>query len=255
MPENDPDQSNRRDRGWSDDVRIAVAKLSRVRVAAGDRISPLSATRAMRAYPLVGAGLGLAAGAAFAVAAATGLPAWAAALIAVATAIALTGAAPERATAALAVSSAGFAATPPPAPRLGGGAIVGLVVSVGVRTAAIVLLDEIWLVIAVLIAAAAASRATMPVLAFLIEAAPDEAEEAPRPDRDTAINAAVLGVAAVFALIEVWAGLVALAAAALAAAAVTLLARSRTGGVNANSLGAAQHLAELAFLVAVLGMR
>ena len=260
MPENDPahsdrrNRANRRDRGWSDDVRFAVAALSRIRVAAGDPISPLSATRAMRAYPLVGAGLGLAAGAAFAVAAAIGLPAVAAALIAVATAIALSGAAPERATAGFVAAAAGFAASSSPTPRLGVAAIVGLAVTIGVRTAAIVVLGEVWLVVAVLIVAAAASRATIPVLAFLIEA-PGEAEEAPQPGRDTAVTAAVLGALAVFALIEVWTGLVAMAAAAFAAAAVAFFARGRAGGANANSPGAAQHLAELAFLIAVLAMR
>ena len=123
------------------------------------------------------------------------------------------------------------------------------------RTAAIVVLGEVWLVVAVLIAAAAASRATIPVLAFLVEAAPGEAEEAPQPGRDTAVTAAVLGAVAVFALIEVWTGLVAMAAAAFAAAAVAFFARGRAGGANANSPGAAQHLAELAFLIAVLAMR
>lgn len=252
----DRKQTERRDRGWRDDIRFAVAALTRIRVAAGEPATALVAGRAMRAYPIVGAGLGLAAAAAYAVGAMIGLPTFVAALMAVAAAIALTGAAPERASAALAASTADFTGPGRAGPRLGGGAIAGLVVSVGLRAAALVLLADVWLVVAVLIAAGAASRATMPVLAWLIDAAPGETEEeAPTPGRDGAITAAVLGFLAALALIEVWTALVGLAAAALGAAAVAQIARTRIGGIGAASLGAAQHVAELAFLVAVIAMR
>ena len=252
----DRKETDRRDGGWHDDIRVSVARLTRIRVAASDRISALAAGRAMRAYPVVGAGLGLAAGAAYAVGAFIGLPSIVAALMAVAAAIALTGAVPERVSAALVASIRDFGEERRGGPRLGGGAIAGLVVSVGLRAAALVLLDDVWLVIAVLVGAGAASRATMPVLAFFLDAAPGEAEcEVPVPSRDGAITAAVLGLVAALALIEVWAALVGLAAAGLAAAAVAQVSRTRMGGISAVSLGAAQHLAELAFLAAVIAMR
>ena len=252
----DRKETDRRDGGWKDDIRVSVATLTRIRVAASERISALAAGRAMRAYPIVGAGLGLAAGAAFAVAAVIGLPTVAGALMAVAAAIALTGAAPERATAAFAASIREVAAPPRDGLRLGRGAIVGLAVSVGLRAAAISVLADVWLVVAVLTAAAAVSRAAMPVFAFFLEAAPGEADEAaPTPSRDGAITAAVLGVVVALALIEAGAALVGLAAATIAAAAVAQVARARLGGTGTTSLDAAQHMAELAFLAAVVAMR
>ncbi len=250
----DRQETDRRDRGWHNDIRVAVARLTRVRVAPAKGNAALAKARAMRAYPIVGAGLGLAAGAAYAVGAAIGLPAIIAALMAVAVVIALTGAASERASATLAVSLREFAEPRRDGSRLGGAAILGWAISVGLRAAAVVVLADVWLVIAVLVAAGAVSRATMPVLAFLIEAAPGE-EDAPRPSRDSAITAAVLGLVAALAPIEVGAALVGLAAAALGAAAVAQIARTRLGGIGAASLGAAQHVAELAFLVAVMAMR
>jgi adenosylcobinamide-GDP ribazoletransferase len=210
----------------------------------------------MRVYPVVGAGLGLAAGVAYAVGIAIGLPAVASALISVAAAIALAGAGPERLTAAFAATLAGWTETAPSGGRIGPAGIAGLVVSVGLRVAAVVVLADAWLVIALLVSAAAASRATMPVLASVLDAVPGEGEDqVPRPSRDGALTAAALGIVAVLALIEVWAALVGLAAAALGAAVVAHFARQRMGGQSVVSLGAAQHLAELAFLVAVIAMR
>ena len=251
----DRKETDRRDRGWHDDIRVAAARLTRVRVAAAEGSSALAAGRAMRAYPIVGAGLGLAAGAAYAVGAAIGLPTVAAALMAVAAAIALTGAVPERAAGGLAASLRDFTAEPGDRPRFGGAEVAGLVFSIGLRAAAIVVLADVWLVIAVLVSAAAVSRATMPLVASLLEPAPGAEKELPHPGRDEAITAAVLGIIAALAFIEVWAALVGVAAAALGAAVVADVARRRMGGQSVVSIGAAQHVAELAFLAAVIAIR
>ncbi|MEQ8966080.1 MAG: adenosylcobinamide-GDP ribazoletransferase, partial [Azospirillaceae bacterium] len=75
---------------WRRDLALAASFLTRLPIAPAVP-DAAEARRSFRAYPLVGAGIGLAAGAVLALALGVGLPPAAAAIVAVAVQIALTG--------------------------------------------------------------------------------------------------------------------------------------------------------------------
>jgi adenosylcobinamide-GDP ribazoletransferase len=142
--------------------------------------------------------------------------------------------------------------------RIGTFGAVALVLSLYLRAASLALIadESLWLAIAVLIGAAALSRAAslMP-LAFLPPARENGAGfTAGKPERAALAVAACL--AAVFALAPVVAcasltrSLAAIAAATGAAYGIVLLARKQIGGQTGDVAGAAQQLSEIAYYLA-----
>jgi len=269
MAESDDEDDSPQDRGrtdaaaaWRRDLALAAAFLTRLPVAP---VPPDAdeARRALRAYPVVGAGVGLTAGAALAAALGLGLPPAAAAVVAVAAQIVLTGALHED---GLADVADGLG----PADRArrldvmrdsrtGTFGVLALVLGTGARIAAVAALAEAGagLAAGALVAAGAASRSVFPVLLRRLPAARDDGlgRSVGRPDGGVATTALALGGAIAWLSGGVFAAPAALAAAAAATAGFALLARRAFGGQTGDVLGAAQQIAETTVLLALAATR
>jgi adenosylcobinamide-GDP ribazoletransferase len=229
-------------------------KGARQEAAAGDGF--LAGAVAM--FPLVGAAVGVAAGAALLFAHGLGLPPLVAAFVALAALVVLTGALHED---GLGDVADGFGGGRTPGDKLrimrdsrvGTYGVVAIVFSLGLRAAAVAALPAVPGAAAI-IAAAALSRAMLPAILRWLPSArlAGMSAEAGRPPLRTAAAAAIIGgLVALIALGPVTA-LLAAALAAIGAAAVALLARRQIGGHTGDVCGAAQQAAEVAALLAVV---
>lgn len=240
------------------DARAAATFLTRV------PLPPLAVwpagglAQAMRAFPLVGAALGLVAGSIFMAAHAV-LPPWPAALLAILTLVLLTGALHED---GLADMADGLGARGGIARRLeimrdshiGAFGALALLFSVGLRAAALAAAPSGWEGLLALVAAAALSRALVPAAMQVMAPARVDglAAGAGVPDASTAAFAAVLGL--LLTVAGLGAGAPVAAGAALAfAGALVWLARRAFGGYTGDVLGAIQQVAEIAVLLAAAG--
>lgn len=217
--------------------------------------------RAVRAFPMIGALLGIGAGFAFAIATGVGLPAWVAGIIAVALLALMTGALHEDGLADMADGFGGGQTVEKKLAimrdsRIGAYGVIALVLVLLAKVGTLADLDDIGVVMSGLICAAAASRAAMPAMIRWLPAARDDglAAEAGRPAAAhvwTGIAIAVI----LSVILLTWSGLVALLFAAAAAFAVGLLARRQIGGHTGDVLGGTQQIAELVFLLALAAIR
>jgi adenosylcobinamide-GDP ribazoletransferase len=214
--------------------------------------------RASWAFPVVGAVIGAIGAAVFALASGLGVPPWAAALLAVGATAAASGALHEDGLADVADGFAGaFARADKLAimrdSRIGTFGTLALILSVGVRAAALAAIAAPWAVAAALTAAHAGARAGLPaVMRALPLARPDGlAARAGVPEPATIATGA--GLAALIALVILGPGttVIALIAGAAAAAALAALARRQIGGYSGDVLGAVEQVAEIAILLAV----
>ncbi len=252
-------------RAWWQDIRAAQGFLTRIPVwrragAAGAGLdAPLG--RAVRAFPLIGALVGLFGGLVYAVAAGIGLPDIVAAVLAVGALALATGALHEDGLADMADGFGGGRSrdeklTIMKDSRIGAYGVIALVVVLATKVGAIVDMERAGLVIAAMVAAAAASRAAMPAVMLWLEPARADglAAEAGRPPTTHVWTG--VGLALVLAVgLLAWSGLVAFAVAACAAAGAAWLARSQIGGHTGDVLGGVQQTTELLFLLAVAAVR
>ena len=247
----------------ADDVAVSLAFLTRLPLRFGNapfHRRPLAV--AMRAFPLVGALIGLAGGLTFVLADWLGLPALASAALAVAALVLLTGALHED---ALADMADGFGGgwnaeqklTIMKDSRVGTYGLVAAALALLLKFSAIVGLDEAGgtgFVLLALVASGALSRAAIVVLPHLLTPAKSAglAAETGRPNEATVVQA--LLAAAVIALLTVpfIPALVAVTLALGATAALGGLAARQIGGQTGDVLGACQQVAEIAFLFGVL---
>ncbi len=241
---------------WWSDLRTALALLTRLpgvpEAAAGAEIA-----RAGRVMPLVGALIGLAGGLIFWLGHGFALPPLVAGLLAVAATMLLTGAFHED---GLADAVDALGATAGRGRRLeimrdsrvGTYGALALMLSLGLRAAALAALAAPGAAMAALIAAHALARACLPpVMAWLPLARSDGlAAQAGRPEPGQAGIALLFGVAIALLALGPGPGLAALVLAALAAGATALLARARLGGYTGDVLGAIEQAAEVAVLIA-----
>jgi adenosylcobinamide-GDP ribazoletransferase len=243
--------------GWLADLSLAASFLTRLRPpGTPPDLTPGRLAGAVRAFPLIGAGVGLAGGIVYALAYWLGLPPFAAALCAVAATALATGALHED---GLADTADGLGGGQTAEDRLrimrdshiGAFGVLALVFSVGLRTAALATLGTPALVAAALIAGGAGSRALLgPLMRRLDPARADGlAVNAGRPSEEGALTAAVIGAAFALLFLGLGTGIVAAAAACVAAAAVGQYARRGIGGYTGDVLGAAQQAAEVAILL------
>lgn len=244
------------------DLKVALLFLTRFPVQLDGTVTMRDLARAVHAFPLVGAIVGLLAGLAYAAASLVGLPPLPSALIAIVTMIVLTGALHED---GLADTADGLGAGPDrdkalaimADSRIGSFGTLALIVSVLGRLIALAPLWEPRQVMAVLIAAAMTSRAMMPVVMLLQPSAKAGglAAAAGRPDPLRVMIGLFLGIAAAVALLPPPTALAALlAAAGFSLLLATWLGR-RLGGCTGDTLGAVQQMAELAFLLAIVSHR
>ena len=256
----DPGPSRDRLGGWLADFTVAVSFLTRFRPPGALTASDLVPGRlagAVRAFPLVGAGVGLAGGIVYALAYWLGLPPVAAALCALTATALATGALHED---GLADAADGLGGGKTAEDRLrimrdshiGAFGVLALIFSVGLRAAALATLGTPWLAAAALIASGAGSRALLGLVMRRLDPARTDglAADAGRPSEEGALTSAAIGGAFALLFLGLGTGIVAAAAAAVAVTAVGHCARRGIGGYTGDVLGAAQQAAEVAILLA-----
>ncbi|HLY45779.1 MAG TPA: adenosylcobinamide-GDP ribazoletransferase [Stellaceae bacterium] len=241
--------------GPFDDFITATAVLTRLPVGAAAPEEGAVAAAGW-AFPLVGAGIGALCALAFFLAELLGCDNALAALIAVAAGLALTGAFHED---GLADTADGFGGGRDRAEKLaimrdsrhGTFGIVALVLSVGLRSAALAAIGDPIHAALALVAAHAASRGVLPALMRLLAPArPDGlGASAGRPSLVVAIVAGVVGAGIALALLGPRSGAIALALSGIAVLLAALLARRQIGGYTGDVLGFFQQIGEIAMLL------
>jgi adenosylcobinamide-GDP ribazoletransferase len=243
-------------RGLFDECAIAAGVLTRFPITT-EAAAPGAIAGSGWAFPLVGVGIGALCAAAFFAAGLIGLPVGLAALLAIGAGLAATGALHED---GLADTADGFGGGRNRDDKLaimrdsahGTYGVVALVLSVGLRSAAVAEIGEPVFVGLALIAAHAASRAALPAAMLLLRPARADGlgAAAGRPSRGVAVAAALIGIVIALATLGPRNGGLGLL---LAGAAVTLagmLARRLIGGYTGDVLGFFQQIGEIVMLLA-----
>lgn len=245
---------------WWTDLKIAAAFLTRLPIRV-EEINGLSALAgAARCFPLVGFGIGLFGGIAYAIAVSLDLSPLLAAVIAVAVTAAVTGALHED---GLADTVDGFGGGGDRDrkleimrdSRIGTYGVIALVLALGARVIALASFEDNADAVAALILCHAASRA---LVVGVMQRAPlarsdGLAASAGRPSQAAMLWA--LGIGGVIALALAYLdGVVAMVAGAAAAWAIAWLARRQIGGVTGDVLGAVQQGSEIAMLLALVAL-
>jgi adenosylcobinamide-GDP ribazoletransferase len=220
-----------------------------------------SIAKASRFFPVVGAGIGLAAGLALLVADGLGLPMLAAAVIAIAVAVVLSGGLHEDGTADF-VDGLAFGHDREQRlaimrdSRIGSFGTLALIFAIGLRVALVAGTDSAGEGAAALIGAAAFSRAMLTPLMWRLEPARAEgmAFAAGRPERSQMVTALALAAVILLFSVGVGAAVAALIVGGMAVAAVGWLAQRALGGQTGDVLGCGQQVAEMAALAAVVAV-
>ncbi|RAI42035.1 adenosylcobinamide-GDP ribazoletransferase [Rhodoplanes roseus] len=243
-------------RDWQDDLRVAVGLLTRIPMAHPDGPAPSYLARAMRVFPLVGAGIGAAVGVAYLGLLLVGVPTLPAAALALGVSALLTGALHED---GLADTGDGFGGGRDKArkleimrdSRIGTYGAVVLMVSFAAKLFALAALPRVA-VLPVLVAAHALGRAAIPALSFKLPAARTDGlgAKAGTPAQPIVVTAAIIAAVLVLIMLPLREALLAVAVAVVAAAAVGALAMRQIGGQTGDVLGAAEQAVEVAVLVA-----
>lgn len=243
-------------RGPFDEFAIATALLTRLPVGMGVPADGAIAASGW-AFPLVGAGIGALTALAFVAAGLFGLGDAPAALFALAGGLALTGAFHED---GLADTADGFGGGRDRDAKLaimrdsrhGTFGIVAIVLSIGLRTAALATIGDPIHAGLALIAAHAASRGALPPLMRLLEPARADGlgAAAGRPTLPVAVAAALVGGLIALAVLGPGRGAVALLLTGAALALAALLAQRRIGGYTGDVLGFFQQIGEIVMLLA-----
>jgi adenosylcobinamide-GDP ribazoletransferase len=242
-------------KNWIDDLRLATGLLTRVPMPHPDGAMPAGLARAQRAFPLVGAMIGVVVGLVDLSLLAISIPPLAAAALALGASAALTGAMHED---GLADVGDGFGGGRDRAAkllimrdsRLGTYGAIILLVSFSARLSALASLRAAAIVPSLVVAHALA-RAAIPVLAAGMPFARDDGlgKSAGRPAAASAIAAIIIAVVIAFLCLSAKQALVALAVTVAGTAAMAVLAWRQIGGVTGDVFGAAEQIAETAVLV------
>lgn len=243
------------------DLKVAALFLTSIPVRVEGHVSMRDLARAVYLFPVMGAVVGLAGGLAFTLASLAGLPTLPGALLALLAMILATGGLHED---GLADTADGLGAGGDREralaimrdSRVGSFGAMALILSLLGRLMALGPLYDPWLTTSVLVGAAMASRALMPVVMLIQPSARATglAAEAGRPEPvRVAIGVGLALVACLVLLRET-----ALIAVAVSAAVALLVAHAlgrRFGGCTGDTLGAVQQVAEVTFLLAILAHR
>jgi adenosylcobinamide-GDP ribazoletransferase len=240
---------------WLNDLRTAVAFLTRVPMPHPDGAKPANFVRAHRMFPVVGAGIGGAVGLLYLAMRAMGLPDLGAAALALGASAIVTGALHED---GLADVADGFGGGRDSAAkleimldsRIGTYGALILMVSFVAKLSALTSLGD-GFVVQSLIAAHALARGVLPVMAMSLDYARKDglAVNAGRPDSATAAIAGGFALAIALLSLPLVEALYAATVAAVCAIAMAWLAQRQIGGQTGDVLGSAEQLAETAILV------
>ena len=240
---------------WAEETVAAAVFLTRLPIRWRRYWPPELSARALRAFPLIGLGIGLFGGVVYGAAVLIGLPALPAAVLTVAAAVALTGAMHED---AMADTCDGLGGGQDREAKLllmrdsqiGTYGAVGLTLALLARVAALAALAEPGPVLAALVAAETGSRAIVVLVATELAPARSDglAASLQRPERRRALAPALVAVAVAVFTLGPAAGLGALVVGGLAALALAALARKQLGGHTGDVLGAVQQVSLIAML-------
>lgn len=242
------------------DGKVALAFLTRLPVRPDPPWQDADLAASVAMFPLVGLLVGVLGALAYAAATALGLPPLPAAVLAIAALVCATGALHEDGLADLADSLGGASRAQRLEimrdPRVGSFGVIALALALLARVGALAALAGPAEVAAALIAAAALSRALLPLAMLALPQARADglAAQAGRPHPARVAAAVTIAILSALVLLPVVVAASASAAAALAGAMVALVAFRRLGGVTGDVLGAIQQLAEIAFLLSVVAM-
>lgn len=222
---------------------------------------PAALGRAVRAFPLVGALIGLCAGLAYAIAFGLGLPGVVAAVISVAVLVLVTGALHEDGLSDM-VDGFGSGRTAEAKlaimrdSRIGAYGVIAIVLVLAAKVGALADLESTGVVISGLICAAAASRTVLPAIMRWLEPAREDGlgANAGRPSVEHIWTGIAIAVVLSIVLLT-WSGIVALLVCAVGGFGVAWLARRQIGGHTGDVLGGAQQISELLFLLALAAVR
>jgi len=242
-------------RDWTDDISLAIGLLTRLPVPHPASVAPDSMARAQRAFPFVGALIGLAVGLIDRGLLGIGIPALAAAALTLGASAALTGALHED---GLADVGDGFGGGRDRVTklsimrdsRIGTYGVVVLLVGFSARLSALAALP-VASIVASLVVAHALARAAIPVLAANMPFARDDGlgKSAGRPDTASAAIAVVIAVVLALVCLPAKAALLALVVTIAGTAAMAMLAWRQIGGVTGDVFGAVEQVVETAVLV------
>jgi adenosylcobinamide-GDP ribazoletransferase len=237
------------------DVRIAIAFLTRVPMPHPDGAQPENFVRAHRAFPLVGAAIGLVVALLYLGLTALGLPNLAAAALALGASALLTGALHED---GLADMADGFGGGRDRAAkleimrdsRLGTYGALILLVSFAAKLSALATLPKV-LVVPALVTCHALARGILPAMVIALPPARKDglAAAVGTPSHATAAIAAGSALVIAFVALPWTVALVAAFVAAVCACIVGRLALRQIGGQTGDVLGAAEQVAEIAILL------
>lgn len=242
-------------RAWGDDFRVAAILLTRVPMGYHGEIDDAATGRSMRCYPLVGAALAAFGAGVYWLAGWLGLPVLVSALLVVAAIVIATGALHEDGLADVADGLGGFSRERRLEimrdSRCGAYGVIALILSIGLRAAALAALPSLASVFAALLAAHALSRSALPLIMLTQPLARSDGLAARTGAPPAASVAWALGLAGVLAILAL--GLAGGAMAAVLALMISLgvarLARARLGGYTGDVLGAIQQNVEIAVLI------
>jgi adenosylcobinamide-GDP ribazoletransferase len=251
-------------RGWVYDLGLAVTFLTRLPFPMPDRdLKPGDLSRAMRTYPIVGAGVGLGAGLVLMAASDLNLAPLACAMLGLAAAALLTGALHED---GLADTVDGFAGGRTRAEKLkimrdshiGAFGVLALVFSVGIRAAILSGVPGPGTALLVLIASGALSRAPLAVIAIRLDPARKDGLSGTlgRPQPGHVITGAILATLISFLALGFLEGgavaiLWALLGVAVATGLMAWIAIRQIEGHTGDVMGAVQQVSEIAALIAI----
>jgi adenosylcobinamide-GDP ribazoletransferase len=240
------------------DGKVALAFLTRLRVRPDRPWQDADLAASVAMFPLVGLLVGLLGALAYTAAATLGLPPLPAAVLAIAALVWSTGAMHEDGLADLADGLGGATRAQRLEimrdPRVGSFGVVALALALLARAGALAALAGPVEVGAALVAAAAWSRALLPLAMLALPPARADglAVQAGRPHPARVAAAAAIALLIALLLLPPLAAVIASAAATLAGTLVAWLAFRRLGGVTGDVLGAIQQLAEIAFLLSLV---
>jgi adenosylcobinamide-GDP ribazoletransferase len=212
-------------------------------------------------FPLVGVLVGLGASLVYATAVFCDLPPVIAAILAVATQILMTGALHEDGLADVCDGFGGGRTREEKLEimrdsRLGTYGAIGLILSLALRIAAITHLADPMIVAPALIAAAALSRAAMPVAMWLLPQARKDglAASAGRPQRGRVLVGVGVGVVMGFICLSVTRAGIVLMLSMISAGLILRISQRQIGGITGDVLGTMQQFLEISMLAAALAL-
>jgi adenosylcobinamide-GDP ribazoletransferase len=243
----------------ADELRASILFLTRLRYGPAMPVDGAAIAQAAWAFPIAGILVGLIGAVVYLLAHRLGLPPWPSAALSIAATMAITGCLHED---GLADTADGFGGGRTRElkleimrdSRIGAYGVCALVLSILLRVSALASLADTSLVMAALIAAHGAARATLPVFMYFVPPARHEglSASAGQPPRDSVIAAAVLGILIVALCLG---PLLAIAALILLVAVIALLAwlsLAQIDGQTGDVLGAVEQVSEIAILLVAL---